>query len=252
MARIKTALKAINPGRDYVFWVCQRDTEEPFYKVSLDAMLAAQDLGVPTMNGYSGWTPPGYELMPFPKEEAPPYPFYQLKEWLDLKGTALKLIVIDNQGEVAWNAPERVECPLGKPIAFTTGNCERYLGKGFCKTEKEGVWTNRPWAEVSFKVPAMPAKDFSLTLGITTLPLAKGKQNTLRLTVNGVDLGTRVATIAEAMVWTLKVPREVAAQKNGVLEIEVGSDLVVPIRECVPKSKDRRSVGLFLKTLSVE
>ena len=254
VSRIKTALKAINPGRDYVFWVCQRDTEDPLYKVSLDAMLAAQDLGVPTVNGYSGWSPPGYDLMPFPKEENPPYPFYQLKNWLDLKGIGepTKLIVIDNNGQVAWNVPGRKECLLGKLIAFTDGNCERYLGKGFSKTEKEGVWTTRQWAEVSFKVPEMPNKDFHLTLGINTLPPAKGKQNTLRLRVNGSEIGTRVVTGAESLVWTLEVPQEAAHRKNGMFEIEIGSDLVLPIRECLPKSKDRRSVGLFLKTLSVE
>ncbi|MEI8233731.1 MAG: hypothetical protein WCH57_03490 [Verrucomicrobiota bacterium] len=254
VVRIKTVLKAIKPGRNYVFWVCQRDTEEPFYKVSLDAMLAAQDLGVATVNGYSGWSPPGYNLMPFPKEENPPYPFCQLKEWLDLKGVGepTKLIVIDNNGQVAWNKPGRKECPLGQPIVFTAGHCEEYLGKGFSKMEKEGVWTNRQWAEVSFKMPEMPDRDFCLTLGINTLPLAKGKQNTLRLRVNGSEIGSRTVTDAEALVWTLKVPREAASRKNGIFEIEIGSDLVLPVRECLPQSKDPRSVGLFLKTLSVE
>ena len=67
-------------GRCHVFWVCQRDTGEEAYKVDLDAMLAAQDTGIPTLNGYSGWSPPQYELTPFAREKSPPYPFYRLKQ----------------------------------------------------------------------------------------------------------------------------------------------------------------------------
>jgi len=33
---------------------------DPFYAVQLDAMLASQDLRIPTVNGYSGHFPPGY------------------------------------------------------------------------------------------------------------------------------------------------------------------------------------------------
>lgn len=250
--RIKTALRAIRSKHDYVFWVCQRDIDGNFFKVNLDAMLAAQDLGVPTLNGYSGWPPPGYELTPFAKEENPPYKFYQLKGWLDLKGMSdpSNVIVIDNKGQVSWT--DLLEYTLGKPIAFTIGNCEWYLGRGFSGTEKEGVWTNRQWAEISFKVPEVPKRDLTLTLAINTIQLPKGKRNTIRIRINGSEIGTRVVTTAESFVWSLGIPQDVVSRENGILEIEVGSDLIIPIRECEPESNDSRVVGIFLKTLRIE
>jgi hypothetical protein len=33
---------------------------EPFYLVELDGVILAQDLGVATLNGYSGHVPPGF------------------------------------------------------------------------------------------------------------------------------------------------------------------------------------------------
>jgi len=40
----------------YVAW----DKEGPFWETEIDAMLLAQELGWPTLNGFSGNFPPGY------------------------------------------------------------------------------------------------------------------------------------------------------------------------------------------------
>ena len=53
-------------------------------------------------------------------------------------------------------------------------------------------------------------------------------------------------------MWKLEVPRDVAARKAGNLEIEIGSDRVFPMKNCFPNSVDPRSVGVFVKTLSIE
>jgi hypothetical protein len=39
---------------------------EPFYFAELDGMILAQDMGLPTLNGYSGHLPPGYQIPPRP------------------------------------------------------------------------------------------------------------------------------------------------------------------------------------------
>ena len=38
-------------------------SSEPYYLIQLDSMILAQDLGVPTLNGYSGYAPPGQVTM---------------------------------------------------------------------------------------------------------------------------------------------------------------------------------------------
>jgi hypothetical protein len=55
-------LRALLPkqfSEDSVIYVSKKETE-PFYLAELDGMILAQDLGVPTINGYSGNVPPGY------------------------------------------------------------------------------------------------------------------------------------------------------------------------------------------------
>jgi hypothetical protein len=46
------------PDKPIIF--VTKKASEPFYLCELDAMILAQDLGVPTLNGYSGNCPPGY------------------------------------------------------------------------------------------------------------------------------------------------------------------------------------------------
>ena len=53
--RIRVARRQSNQS---VLWVCDRDCEPEIRQ--LDAMLAAQDLGLKTINGYSGWFPNDY------------------------------------------------------------------------------------------------------------------------------------------------------------------------------------------------
>ncbi|MFT7260184.1 MAG: hypothetical protein ACI9MS_002048 [Glaciecola sp.] len=51
-------------SEDSIIYVNKKDAE-PFYLAEIDGMILAQDLGVPTLNGYSGNFPPGY-LKPLP------------------------------------------------------------------------------------------------------------------------------------------------------------------------------------------
>lgn len=59
-----TALRSQIPAAipDQPVLLVASNNAEPFYMRELDAMLLAQDLGWPTMNGYSGNVPPGFKL----------------------------------------------------------------------------------------------------------------------------------------------------------------------------------------------
>lgn len=66
-----------------ILWARRYSNREPFYVNSLTAMLTAQELGVPTVNGYSGNTPPGYPSSLFIDEEDAPE---GLRQWFALHG----------------------------------------------------------------------------------------------------------------------------------------------------------------------
>ncbi|MFP5239238.1 MAG: DUF7024 domain-containing protein, partial [Acidobacteriota bacterium] len=61
-ARLAAVENAVGPAapESVLFLDGARMPGEPFYAVQLDAMLASQDMNVPTVNGYSGHFPPGY------------------------------------------------------------------------------------------------------------------------------------------------------------------------------------------------
>ncbi|HUB08638.1 MAG TPA: hypothetical protein VMB50_16650, partial [Myxococcales bacterium] len=60
-ARAAHVERAIGPGCRAFFWRGD-DPAAPPYAVQLDAMWASFDLGIPTLNGYSGNEPPGWPL----------------------------------------------------------------------------------------------------------------------------------------------------------------------------------------------
>ena len=64
-SQVLAALDAVGepPAECTTFDLEPRPDRNPDY-ASIDAMLVAQRTGVPTVNGYSGWQPEGWTLMP--------------------------------------------------------------------------------------------------------------------------------------------------------------------------------------------
>ena len=75
-------LDAVPPAPDdcTAFWVLPATGRNPDH-ASIDAMLIAQRIGIPTVNGYSGWTPDGWNLQPGSDAYQ-----VELSRWLDRSG----------------------------------------------------------------------------------------------------------------------------------------------------------------------
>jgi hypothetical protein len=83
-----------------VFYVVAHDPARPFWAVQVDAMLISQRLGLPTVNGYSGGTPPGWTTTdPFD-------PTYgaSISRWLDAHGLRSVACALD-LGARTWEPP---------------------------------------------------------------------------------------------------------------------------------------------------
>lgn len=58
LADLRRLIPATVPANPILY--VANNQEEPFYEREIDAMLLSQELGWPTLNGYSGNVPPGY------------------------------------------------------------------------------------------------------------------------------------------------------------------------------------------------
>ena len=86
-ARVQTVVEQVDPAAD-AFLVLPRGTGRRWIWFQLDAMLAQQRTGVPTVNGYSGVSPPGWDFEDFSLRRAADRDEARrrLEVWLDLTG----------------------------------------------------------------------------------------------------------------------------------------------------------------------
>jgi hypothetical protein len=94
-ARIAAITEKLDPSESGPFFVAAAPGEEP-YLSQLDAMWAGLEAGRPTVNGYSGNFPPGYELY---ESNAPDWQ-ERLAAWEQARLPAEKVAVIDGEGGV--------------------------------------------------------------------------------------------------------------------------------------------------------
>jgi hypothetical protein len=73
---------------------------KPAYATNIDAVLISQKLDLPTVNGYSGWFPSGWNLFAFDKDYVE-----NVRKWADHRGIASGLCSLDLASGV-WSAGE--------------------------------------------------------------------------------------------------------------------------------------------------
>lgn len=95
-ARVDAAKQKMIQQPNAVIWLESEDTDNPFYITQLTGMLASQELGIPTINGYSGNQPQGYSgnLMELNKLSR-----QGLSEWISSNALALPIAGISVIGK---------------------------------------------------------------------------------------------------------------------------------------------------------
>jgi hypothetical protein len=180
-----------NPGQK-VLWLCYQ-TDEPSFLQQLDAMLAAQDLGLNVVNGYSGLAPKNY-----------PFSLWNLKDdkcngislWARLHPDTINN---DRLLQIGWHCPlpadDFLPTPLDGFTAFENGDSIRALAinrsaeLGLPRTPNPDLSQILSFDLSTFKAPRLvkisdvngEAKCIHLVLGqnqhveITLLPKNSGK-----------------------------------------------------------------------------
>ncbi len=214
----------------------------------VDAMMLAAERGVATVNGYSGWQPPGWNLDDFGPGYEARVAHYAMREnlldgmctadlgsgrWLDVRAT---------RGLLA----ERLALPADGFLSFRAGgSAPQYELSGWSGAEAAGTWTLGPEARLAFMVA--PGRPLRLRAELRTLvrrPAVKVR----------VMAGNR-----EAAVWQLRggfeieseealIPGEALKETLGVISLQIDKPRS-PAE--LGLSGDTRPLGVFVESMEI-
>jgi len=144
-------------GRCEVFYISDSQPENrATYAYQIDAMLISQRVGIPTINGYSGWEPNGWAVRD-PRSGSSYLNFAD--RWLEQNGVTDEVCAFD-EATMAWT-PHKVPDPnllaAAQTLDFSQGgnadNAESFMLRGgWSGAEPWGRWTDGAAASLEMKV----------------------------------------------------------------------------------------------------
>jgi hypothetical protein len=136
---------------------------------------------------------------------------------------------------------------IGKPIDFTAGAADVYIGYGWSVAEPGGRWSDRGRAVVAFRL----ANPTAATLRLKLAPfLVTGKLDQQRLNVklNGQMVSSLILNKGEPSEYSIPLPAGVLRDKN-ILTFEL-PDAAAP--KDLGVSEDTRQLGISVQWLKID
>jgi hypothetical protein len=161
------------------------------YAYQIDAMLISQRVGIPTINGYSGWEPQGWEVRD--PRLGNSY-LNSADRWLERNGVTDGACALDVE-TMAW-APHEAPAPnrlaLGQVVDFSAGgNAESFMsGTGWSGGEPWGRWTEGTEASVEMKVAAPSSAGLELVAEVMAYVSERHPAQEVEVLVNDSRVGT--------------------------------------------------------------
>lgn len=230
----------------FLTYPARRSEAPSFLSVNqIDAMLIARNYNIRTINGYSGWFPPGWNFLRFDKDY-----LSNVKRWAQSESVTLGLCGLDLRNG-SWTPVDFETVPyiLGSQIDFRAGeNADLYEGKGWGQAEAGGSWTVGAHSFLSLNLPAPPSTDLVLTFKAHAFvaPQHPSFEETLR--VDDIEIAD----------WSIAQP-DVEKHVRLPLTLVHSRSLRIEFFNHNPRSPaelelstDGRKLGLAIETLSVD
>jgi hypothetical protein len=229
-------------------------------------MLVSHRIGIPTINGHSGWSPVRWHLL---HPEAPDY-LDRVAAWLERYGITEQTCALDREhrrwldarsvfarDQLAASVPrahhrDPAVYRIGEAVKFSIGGTsEAYAGKGWSLPEAWGRWTDGPVARLDLLLePALPA---DLELSARILPYTQKSHPIQRVVVvvNGETVDQWTFLFGEKTATRhAGVPARVAALRTPVQVQFLLPDAIAPER--LGLSEDDRRLGIGVIELSID
>ncbi len=157
----------------------------PTIRLFVVAMEISQERRIPTLDGYSGWTPPDWDLN-FAHDRGSAV--RRARAWASAHGILPGLCLLD-LGANSWQPSPSLPAavfPLSRPVGFSAaGDPERYFGDGWANPESTFTWMTGPRSTLLLTLPASsaPTLEFTFLVHSFTPPAAPSRET--RVLVNG-------------------------------------------------------------------
>lgn len=160
--------------------------DRAWYANQIDGEMLARRLNIPTVNGYSGWSPPGWDF-PFVDE------MYQIRaeRWARSQGIIRGFCGVDLQ-KASWTnlgATYPRVYQLGHSIDFRSAGAAQYQTVGWSGIEPAGTWTDGERATVWLSLSAVPTTDLLLDVEMHAFLPPERRSFKESVLVNGHPVG---------------------------------------------------------------
>jgi hypothetical protein len=238
-------------GQCEVFFIADsKPAGRPSYAYQIDAMLISQHVGIPTINGYSGWEPSGWAVRD-PVQGSGYLDFANI--WLRQNEVTDGVCAFD-EATMAWTVhkvPEPNLLALGQPLVFSAGgNADAFISlTGWAGGEPWGRWTDGKAAAVELKAGSVATGGLELFAEVMAYVSERHPSQEVEVLVNGRKIGSwnfswEKAGISERR---LHIPAELIQSSSRTTITFHPLDPVSP--KSVGASGDPRHLGLGIRAL---
>jgi hypothetical protein len=219
----------------------------PYFANQIDAMFIARQDNIPTLNGYSGWFPPGWDFLYFGTDY-----LAKVREWALRNKVTAGLCGLDLR-DGHWMPVDLTTMPYlsGSAVDFhKAGNAGLYEVTGWSGAEEGGTWAIGDDSILVLKLVKVPTSDLWLTFKAHAFVPRQRPSFEESLKVNGRELADWSITNHEvAFEKRVRVPVDLL--RSGSLRIEFSNhDPRSPAELGV--SADGRKLGLGMEDLYLE
>jgi hypothetical protein len=243
--------KVPGPGECRVFYVADsKPAAKPTYAYQIDAMLISQRVGIPTVNGYSGWEPAGWAIRD-PRMGDSYLNFAD--RWLRRNGVTEQVCAFD-EATMAWKPhkdPGQTTLAVGQTIDFSLGgNANPYiLEEGWSGGEPWGRWTEGKAAALEMKIDAPVSGELELAAEVMAYVSERHPSQDVEVLVNDRKIGLWNFTLENTGILEkrLDIP---AGLIGSTSEIKITFRPLDPVSpKSLGVSRDPRHLGLGIRTL---
>ena len=215
---------------------------------SLKELGLAGGIGIPTINGHSGWFPFGWDLHRFDAD----YP-YQARTYAVENHLESGFCSVDfRTGE--WqpvDARDGNGYQLGETITFgQNGNSGKYKGKGWSYSEQLASWTEYQDATLLLKMSGSPSRDVSLHAEVSGFTLPAHPRLSFSLLMNGTQVGSfDAARNAARFPVNVTVPASLFRAGHNILTFHIDNPISAA---ALGLSPDMRLLGVAVYSLRLD